>query len=201
MEDDEKPSGENDGGAPDLGEGGAGQKPPAGDNQTQALLRQKRKLEKDLADLRKAEEERKTAELSEVERLKKEKADLEAERQSLQGQIKTQAIQSRFEAAAAKLGAVDTEAAFKLADLSGVEMDADGKVTGVEEALKSLKQARPFLFGEPSAPKSVGGNGGGNPGGQNAPKAYTSEDLKKMSPDEFKQAREAIKAGKAKLAG
>lgn len=200
MEDEENPSGDpNGGGAPDPGEGGSGQK-PSGADQTQALLRQKRKLEKELADLRKAEEDRKTAELSEVERLKKEKADLEGERETLRGQVKNQLIQSRFEAAAAKMGAVDTEAAFKLADLSGVEMDAEGKVTGVEEALKSLKQARPFLFGEAPA-KAVGGNGGGNPGGQNAPKSFTADELKKMSSDEFKKAREAIKAGKAKIAG
>lgn len=40
----------------------------------------------------------------------------------------------------------DPEAALKLADLSGVEIDADGKVTGLEAALKKLAADKKYLL-------------------------------------------------------
>ena len=39
--------------------------------------------------------------------------------------------------------------AFALLDLTSVDMDKDGTVTGMEAALKALQASRPYLFAKP----------------------------------------------------
>jgi len=106
--------------------------------------------------LKKAEEERKQAEMTEVERLQAKLAELEKQAQEAEN-TKSQAlelankrlIKSEFKLVAKELG-VRSEAlddAFVLADLSGVEIDEDGNVKGVREAVEALKKAKPYLFG------------------------------------------------------
>lgn len=55
------------------------------------------------------------------------------------------------------------DAALKLADLSEVEVDENGTVTGIEEVIKATIEAYPFLKGTVNS--DVGGGAGGNPGG------------------------------------
>lgn len=68
----------------------------------------------------------------------------------------------------------DGEAALKLADLSGVEINEDGSVKGLKEALKKLADSKKYLLDEeeqqsqgqqqgkrPPAGAPVGGNNGG----------------------------------------
>jgi hypothetical protein len=106
--------------------------------------------------LKKAEEERKQAEMTELERLQAKLAELEKQAQEAE-QAKSQAleaankrlIKSEFRLIAKELG-VRSEAlddAFVLADLSAVEVDEDGNVKGVKEAVEALKKAKPYLFG------------------------------------------------------
>jgi hypothetical protein len=106
--------------------------------------------------LKKAEEERKQAEMTELERLQEKLAELEKQAQEAE-QAKTQTleaankrlIKSEFKVLAKELG-VRSEAledAFVLADLSAVEIDDDGNVKGVKEAVEALKKAKPYLFG------------------------------------------------------
>jgi hypothetical protein len=135
--------------------------PVTGADQTQALLRQLRKTKKELETFKQADEQRKTSDLSETEKANKRATEAEAERDRVKAEAKTERLQNRFEAAALKAGVVDPDAAFKLADLSDVEWDENGKPIGLDAIIKDLKAARPFLFAAPAAPKI--GTGGGNP--------------------------------------
>ena len=58
----------------------------------------------------------------------------------------------------AELGIIDLEAAVKLADLSDVKITEDGKVEGMKEALEAVLEAKPYLKGQPTPTKVVGGN-------------------------------------------
>jgi hypothetical protein len=84
---------------------------------------------------------------------------------------------------AGKLGIVDPDAAHKLADLSKVAIGEDGSITGVEDALKALAEAKPYLVqaGTPPVqqqkqqpPKITATNPGSTP-------RITADDLRKMS--------------------
>jgi hypothetical protein len=113
-------------------------------------------LKAKLAEFEKAEEERKKAEMSELERLQSELAELQKKAQEAE-ELKNKTLESanqrlikaEFKLIAKELG-VRKEAlddAFVLADLSGVEVDEDGNVQGVKEALESLKKSKAYLFG------------------------------------------------------
>ncbi|GAA0134730.1 hypothetical protein YSY43_15700 [Paenibacillus sp. YSY-4.3] len=54
------------------------------------------------------------------------------------------------------------DAAYKLADLSGVAIDKDGRVWGVDDAIENLKASSDYLFNptEKPKPKSLGGPSG-----------------------------------------
>lgn len=55
-------------------------------------------------------------------------------------------IRAELKAEAIKAGMVDLDG-LKLADLSGVKLDENGEVVGGADALKALKEAKPYLFG------------------------------------------------------
>jgi hypothetical protein len=113
-------------------------------------------LKTKLSEYTKAEEERKKAEMTETERMQAELDELkriaqeaeETKSKTLESANK-RLIKSEFKVLAKDLGvrkdALDD--AFVLADMSGVEIDEEGNVTGVKEALESLKKAKAFLFG------------------------------------------------------
>ena len=61
-------------------------------------------------------------------------------------------IAAEVKAKGAALGLVDADTALLLLDRSGVKVDEAGTVTGVDEALKHLQEAKPFLF----APQPTG---------------------------------------------
>jgi len=169
-------------GAADTEAGGAESAPKGKPDQVQALLRKLQKAEKELGAFKQADEQRAQSQLSEVDKLKQQLSKVEAEKLSLAEQRKQDRLQHRFETSAAKAGVVDAEAAFKLADLSGVEIDDDGKVVGLEAALADLKKKRPYLFGSPSTP--VGSSGGNPPSGPPSAKV-TPEQIQRMNSTEF----------------
>lgn len=168
-------------GAADSDAGGA-ESTPKGNDQVQALMRKLRKAEKERDAFKQADEQRAQSQLSEVEKLKQQLSKSEAEKLSLAEQRKQDRLQHRFESAAAKAGVVDAEAAFKLADLSEVEVDDDGKAVGLDAALADLKKKRPYLFGSPSTP--VGSSGGNPPSGPPSTKV-TPEQIQRMNSEEF----------------
>jgi len=93
-------------------------------------------------------------------------------------ELKTKFNQSRLDnkliAEAQKLGAVDVEAVLKLIDRSNIKID-DESVSGYEEALKSLAEAKTYLFGKSNV--TIGS--GSNPSGaQTTTKRFKHSQLK-----------------------
>jgi hypothetical protein len=85
---------------------------------------------------------------------------------------------------AAKLGAIDPDAVFKLGDFSEAKVDLDkGTVLGVTEIVKSLLDEKPYLKAKPAATPS-----GGTPP---ASDPHTDE----VGKEEIKKKMEAAKAG------
>lgn len=121
-----------------------------------------------LSELEKAQEERKKAEMSETERLA---AELEEARKKAQEAeergssaitaANQRLINAEFKALAREhnVPADRLAAALKLADLSAVTIDDDGP-QGVEDAVKALIEANPYLV-EKSQPRQIGGRSGG----------------------------------------
>lgn len=98
-----------------------------------------------------AEKQRQDAELSEVERLKKQLADLTSELDGAKKENQTNRLRRAFEMSAReqKLSFVNPQAAddaFDRANLEEVEVDDDGKVSGMDQVLKDLQKSRPYLF-------------------------------------------------------
>ena len=100
---------------------------------------------KKLDELEAAEEERKAAQLSEVEKARKAQADAEAKALATEERLRTAAIRNAVVLAASKANFYDPEDAFRLADLAEVQVADDGTVTGVDNALKALTKAKPHL--------------------------------------------------------
>lgn len=128
----------------------------------------------------KAEEERKTAELSEVDKLKAENDRLTKENEEAAKRAKSVLIRAAFVAEAAKAGAAYPEDVYRLADHAAVECDDEGTVTGVADAVKVLVEAgRVPMSGKPPAPDLNGGAGGGS----------RSHGAMKLTPEELEAAR------------
>lgn len=88
-------------------------------------------------------------------------------------------IRAELKAVAIKAGMVDLDG-LKLADLSSVVLGDDGEVTGAEDLMTKLKEAKPYLFAEPAKSTTnteVKAPPKKEPGKFNATKA-TSEELK-----------------------
>jgi len=64
----------------------------------------------------------------------------------------------------AEMGFVDSDVAYQLMDKTAIKVDANGKVTGVKEALDALKAAKPFLVAQPQ-PAAWGQKQGDNGAG------------------------------------
>lgn len=121
-----------------------------------------------LSELEKAEEERKKAEMSEAERLAAEKEEAakkaeEAEQRAQQAQesANQRIINTEIRSIARSLNANDPNDVLALLDKSKIELDDEGNVKGVEEAVKAFKDSKPWLFKQ-----SIGADatGGSNPG-------------------------------------
>ncbi|MGE1096817.1 Clp protease ClpB [Bacillus altitudinis] len=113
-----------------------------------------------LAAYEKAEQEKADAELTELDRIKKElEAKTEVE-QTLTQQIKDlkkaseqEKITNAFIKAATSESIAYIDDALRLADLSGVSVE-DGKVVGVKSVVKALVEEKPFLIAQ--KPKPIG---------------------------------------------
>jgi hypothetical protein len=123
-----------------------------------------------LTALEEAETEREKAKLSETERLEAEKAaaiqaaeDAKAERDKALTAANQRLINAEFKTLAREnnVPADRLSAALKLADLDSVTVDEDGNAQGVEDAVKALIEAHPYLA-EKTQPKQIGGASGGS---------------------------------------
>lgn len=101
---------------------------------------------KKIEEMEAAETKRKEAELTELERLKAKTVEAEARLETMAARLRESAIRQEVMVQAGKLAFVDADDAFRLADLSGVEVGEDGKVIGVEAALRALAKQKPHLL-------------------------------------------------------
>ncbi len=180
------------GGAPEP-KGSSGDRPNRGTHRERILARKNRELEKQLAGYKTAEEKRTQDGLSDLEKAQAEAKKAREEAEALKAQNRSLAIQHQIEAAAAKAGAVNAKTAFKLTDLSGVELDEAGNVVGLEDLVGGLKEAHGYLFSEPKPPSG----GGGNPPSGN-PASMTADRMKSMSSAEFKEFAAGVQSGRIK---
>lgn len=110
-------------------------------------------------------EEKKRAEMSEIEKLQadlekrdKELKQLMEEKDDILGKFRQQTVNSAFKDLASKYDIEHTKAAMKLAkdELSQVEISEDGSVEGLEDIVKSLVEENPFLVSQKQPKKPVG---------------------------------------------
>lgn len=118
-------------------------------------------LRKRLKDLEAAEEKRKQADLSDLEKEKLRAADLEKQVVS----SKTEAQTARIQVAASKAGFADATDASALLDRSKL----DDNESNLEELLKKMLKDKPHLKAGDGQKGGLPGTGGGNPGGTLAP--------------------------------
>ncbi len=141
--------------------------PLAGEGQSEQFsLEEARKLRSEAANLRKrmkayedAEQAAKDAQLSEVERLKKQQGDLQAQHETYVRQAQERIVRYEVERQAAKLGIIDTDAAAKLIDWAELEYDDDGTPKNAEKVLQALLKAKPYLAGQQQQQAGQGGTG------------------------------------------
>lgn len=89
----------------------------------------------------------------------------EKEAQTLREQLTNTKIETAIQNAAFQQGVRDATDVLKLIDKSAVKVADDGTVTGVEEAVKKLIEAKPYLKGDGKSTPDLGG--GGNPAPEN----------------------------------
>lgn len=104
-----------------------------------------RALEKADADHKAKEEEARLLELSEVERLREQLAKEQDARNRLEVSVKVAAVTSQITEIATRLGFVDPSDATVFVSVDTTEVDDEGKVIGVEEALVKLLEQKPHL--------------------------------------------------------
>lgn len=107
-------------------------------------------------------EEQRLAELSEKERAEEIAKKYEEERnqyakqlEELKNAVKEEKIRNTFITKAQAAGVAYIDDAYKLADLSKVEVSEDGTVNGIDDVVKALVESKPFLVGQ-QKPKPVG---------------------------------------------
>jgi hypothetical protein len=143
---------------------------------TDRISRERKKLDKfaDYDDLKtKASEyeqlleEKRLSELSEKERLEEiarkheeEKQSLAQELESMRESVNAEKIRNAFNQIATSQNVNHLDDAFVLADLSAVTVE-DGKVVGMEDAIKALVDNKPFLLAK-KQPTPIGESTNGN---------------------------------------
>lgn len=151
--------------------------PQAGDEQQPLSVEEARKLRRENADMRtrlkKFEDEKKAADdaqLSELDRIKRDHADAVAERDRLKAQLQRSETEKVLIASARKLGIVDEDAAIRLLDWDALDFDTEtGKPKNADVQLKALVDARPWLKGNGGTGRSSGSADGGRQAGRNGP--------------------------------
>lgn len=116
------------------------------------------------------------ADIAQVGKLTKDNADAQATIGKLQNQLKDAqesmqklSVTTAVSAAAEKLGFIlPAEDLVGFIDIEKLKVNADGTVTGVEEALKNLKQTKPYLAKASGNDGDNGGADGGEGGSGNS---------------------------------
>lgn len=158
--------------------------PPAGakdDSELHALRTKAGRLEAELKKLQEAEKLRSEADLSEVEKLRKQIAERDAAIEQASASAKAGRLAGASLAAAARLGFADPEDAQRFLDAERVEWDdATGAPKNVQQLLEAVLKAKPYLKASFTATPDLGQ---GNRGAGTAP--LTRDAIAKMSPAEI----------------
>jgi len=123
----------------------------------------------------KSYQERQNAEKSELEKAKEAAQKADSERKKALESANNRLIRAEVKLRATELGIVDDDAAFALMDRSEVSVDDQGRVQGVEAALKSLLETKPYLKKQDSNRSGEDFHGGGS----------CQPDVEKMSMAEY----------------
>jgi DNA repair exonuclease SbcCD ATPase subunit len=120
---------------------------------------------KRLEEFEKAEEYRKKAAMSEADRLKAEKEEAAKRAEEATEKAKKahesanqRIINTEIKSIARSLNANDPSDVLALLDKSVVDIDEEGNVNGVEDAVKALKEAKPWMFKQAIGADAVGGS-------------------------------------------
>lgn len=149
------------------------------------LAGEKRRLladQPDLAELRdkaKKFDELDAASKSELEREKARADAAEKRATDALNASKQIALSAAITTAATKAGAIDPDAVLALIAKDSVTIGDDGRVTGVDEAVKALLESKPYLVGKQPPTPPAGGDGG-HRGGPPTPGQLTQADLDEM---------------------
>lgn len=130
------------------------------------------------------------AQLSEQERVQRELEELRTVKPTLEKSVQEAELKYRVAVAAPKLGIVDPEAAVLLMDRSQLVVE-NGVPTNVDDVLKALVDARPYLKGAASAPAPPAASapqaGATSPARPTGGTPLTREQVEKMSPEEVQR--------------
>ena len=123
------------------------------------------KRRKELERFQQEEKKRQDAELSDLEKAQKLSEEWKSKFDELSADLDGLRMRQAFYDATAKAKVVFVndaarQDAYDLSDLSGVEVDEDGSVSGMDEVVKGLQKSRPHLFGTAGAPDINAGEGG-----------------------------------------
>lgn len=155
-------------------------------------LRQKAKVADDLSAAQKKREDEEAIKKGEFDKVLSQKDQRIAE---LEGAVSGSKIDNAITIAAQKAGAVDANAVLKLIDRTGIKLGDTG-VEGVDDAIKNLLEASPYLKGNGQT-KTVGNPT--NPGGQDpAIREFKASQLKdrKFYKENEAEIMKAFRAGK-----
>jgi hypothetical protein len=158
------------------------------DEVNRLIAAEKRRLQAeapDLAELRakaKRLDDIEAASKSELEKAQERIAAAEATAKTATDRAQAALRRAAVVAAAQRAGAVDPDAVLALIPQDAVTVSDDGSVTGVDEAVKALLDAKQYLVGKPPTP-SPGGADGGPRGPQ--PGTISRDDLKTMTPEQI----------------
>lgn len=161
----------------------AGQEqPPAGDTTGQApaeggddepmTLGEARKLRREaatlrdrLAELDRAEQERRQASMTELEKVTAKATTLEQELAQARQELADERLGRSIEATASRLGFANPDDAYRLLDRKALELDDDGRPKALDKALQELLRARPYLAATRVTGGADAGTGNGTGGG------------------------------------
>lgn len=123
---------------------------------------------------------------SELERAQAAAAEADQRAKAAEERIAKALTRAAVSAAAVRAGAIDADAVHALLPSDSITVDGD-EVKGVDEAIKALRDAKPYLFGK-SKPAAGSADGGRQ---SDKPAQWTREDLKGKSSAEIEAARKA----------
>jgi len=120
-------------------------------------------LKKKVEEIESEKEKKEREEMSELERLQKDLeerdgklSEYEEKLKRIEEERKQDRIMRAFEKEARKANIEFIEDAYKLADIEKIELDDGGNVSGMEEVVKKLVEAKPFLVKKESKQKQIG---------------------------------------------